>query len=113
MIHKLVFSWRGALLGALASIAAVGFAIRATAASGRRFAVAARAVAISAALLLSFGTAAVAAGSVVVPPTGKVAGEGYAYYNQRSTQHMLDASLPVPPCQTLIVHGQRVGYLTL
>ena len=80
---------------------------------GRRLAAAARAVAISVGLLLSFGTAAVAAGSVVVPPTGKVAGEGYAYYNQRSTQHMLDASLPVRPCQTLAVNGQRVAYLTL
>jgi parallel beta-helix repeat protein len=33
MIHKLVFSWRGALLGVLASSAAVGFAIPAIAAT--------------------------------------------------------------------------------
>jgi len=33
MIHELVFSWRGALLGVLASVAAIGFAIPATAAS--------------------------------------------------------------------------------
>lgn len=80
----------------------------------RRLVAAARAVGISVGLLLSLGTAAVAAGgSVVVPPTGKVAGEGYAYYEQRSTQHMLDSSLPVQPCQTLVVNGQRVGYLTL
>ena len=33
MIHELVFSWRGALLGVLASVAAIGFAIPANAAS--------------------------------------------------------------------------------
>lgn len=82
--------------------------------SGWRLAAAARVVAISAGLLLSLGTAAVAAGgAVVVPPTGKVAGEGYAYYEQRSTQKLLDFSRPVRPCQTLDVNGQRVAYLTL
>jgi hypothetical protein len=82
--------------------------------SGRRLAAAARVLAISAGLLLSLGTAAVAAaGAVVVSPTGKVAGEGYAYYAQVSTQKLLNSSLPVRPCQTLVVNGQRVAYLTL
>jgi hypothetical protein len=49
----------------------------------------------------------------VVSPTGKVAGEGYAYYEQRSTQKLLDFSRPVRPCQTLVVNGQRVAYLTI
>jgi len=91
-----------------------GYPYRGSGLNGGRLAAAARAVAISMGLVLSLGTVAVAAGGgVVVPPTGKVAGEGYAYYEQRSTQHMLDSSLPVQPCQTLVVHGQRVGYLTL
>lgn len=49
--------------------------------------------------------------AVVLPASGKVAGEGYAYYERRSTQKLLDSSVPVAPCQTLLVHGQVVGYL--
>jgi hypothetical protein len=72
------------------------------------------AVAIAAGLLLSLGAAAVAAGgAVVVPPTGKVAGEGYVNYEQRSTQKLLDSSQGQRPCQTLAVNGHRVAYLTL
>jgi hypothetical protein len=87
---------------------------RASGLSGGQLAAVARAVAISVGLLLSLGTAAVAAaGAVVVAPTGKVAGEGYTYYEQRSTQKLLDSSQGQRPCQTLAVNGQRVAYLTL
>ena len=43
--------------------------------------------ALSAALLLSLGSGALAAPRTnVVPPTGKVAGHGYAYWMQRHWQ---------------------------
>jgi hypothetical protein len=81
---------------------------------GSRLVATARAVAMGSGLLLSLGTAAVAAGGgVVVPPTGKVAGQGYAYYERRSTEKLLDSSVPMRPCQTLGVNGQRVAYLTI
>ena len=91
-----------------------GYPYRGSGLNGGRLAAAARAVAISMGLVLSLGTVAVAAGGgVVVPPTGKVAGEGYAYYEQRSTKKLLDFSRPVQPCQTLAVNGQRVAYLPI
>jgi hypothetical protein len=81
---------------------------------GRRLAPAVLACGISAALLLSLGTGALAAGrTTVVPPKGKIAGEGYAYWLVRSWQITFNISPPVKPCQTLTTNGQRVALLTL
>jgi hypothetical protein len=69
---------------------------------------------LTAALLLSLGSGALAAGATkVVPPKGKVAGHGYAYWLQRSWQIVFSSSPPVNPCQSLPAKGQHVGYLTL
>ncbi|MBV9001935.1 MAG: hypothetical protein JO304_22955 [Solirubrobacterales bacterium] len=59
-------------------------------------------------------SAALAAGGTgVVPAKGQVAGEGYAYYLQRSCQITFATSPPAKPCETLTVNGRRVGLLTL
>jgi hypothetical protein len=69
---------------------------------------------ISAALLLSTGTGALAAAaSNVVPANGTVAGHGYGYWLQRLEQATFSSSPPVHPCQTLAANGQRVAYLAL
>ena len=69
---------------------------------------------ITAALMLCFGAAALASGGArVVPAKGKVAGEGYAYYLERTWQILFDTPPPVKGCQTLTVNGQHVGLLTL
>jgi hypothetical protein len=81
--------------------------------SGGRLARAAFALGMSLALLFTLGTPAGAAGASVVPPNGKAAGEGYAYWLERSWQSVLSSSLPMEPCQTLTANGERVGYLTL
>jgi hypothetical protein len=81
---------------------------------GRRLAPTVVACGIGATLLLSLGAGALAAGGTnVVPPKGKVAGKGYAYWLERSWQRFLGRSPPANPCQTLTANGQRVGYLTL
>jgi hypothetical protein len=80
----------------------------------RKAALAVLAGGISAALLLSTGSGALAAGaSNVVPANGKVAGHGYAYWLARSERRSFSESPPVNPCQTLTANGQRVAYLTL
>ena len=63
--------------------------------------------------LLWLGNTAFAAAGKVVPPNGKVAGEGYAYWLERSWRTVFSISPPVSPCQTLTTNGQRVAYLTL
>ncbi len=59
------------------------------------------------------GAALAAGGTGVVPAKGKVAGEGYAYYLQRSWQLQFATSPPAKPCSTLGVNGRTVGLLTL
>jgi hypothetical protein len=68
---------------------------------------------ISAALLLSLSSVALAGQTAVVPPKGKVAGDGYAYWLARSWQASLSVSAPVNPCQTLTANARRVALLTL
>ena len=58
------------------------------------------------------GAALAAGGTNVVPANGKVAGEGYAYYLERSWQITFATSPPAEPCQTLTVNGKQVGLLT-
>lgn len=79
---------------------------------GSRLSAAVLAGALSAVLLLSLGTGALAQGGTsVVPSGGKVAGQGYAYSLERSWQ-ILIRSYPVNnPCQSLAANGHRVGYL--
>jgi hypothetical protein len=68
---------------------------------------------ITAALLLSIGAGALAAGTAVVPAKGKVGGHGYGYWLQHSWQVVFSSSPPINPCEALTAHGQHVGYLTL
>jgi hypothetical protein len=70
---------------------------------------------IAVTLVLSVSGAALAAAATnVVPPTGKVAGHGYAYWLQRTWQWSFSGSLrPGEACPTLTSNGQRVGLLTL
>jgi hypothetical protein len=81
--------------------------------AGRWVARGVRAFGVSLALLLTLSTVAGADGGSVVPPNGKVAGEGYAYWLQRSWQTVFSGSLPMNPCQTLTANGEPVGYVTL
>jgi len=67
-------------------------------------------------LLLSLGAGALAAqASNVVPPTGKVAGHGYAYWLERNWQFMFNlnrsSSLSRNPCKSLTANGKRVAFL--
>jgi hypothetical protein len=71
------------------------------------------ALGISLGLLLTLGPAAGADGGGVVPPNGKVAGEGYTYWLARNWQTVFGNSQPMNPCQTLTANGQSVGYLTI
>jgi hypothetical protein len=52
----------------------------------------------------------------VVPPSGKVAGHGYAYWLQRHWQSMFNLNTSSPSaansCKSLTVNGQRVAYLS-
>jgi hypothetical protein len=49
----------------------------------------------------------------VVPPRGKVAGQGYTYWLERFWQNLFASGRLIPkPCQTLTVGGQRVALLT-
>lgn len=76
----------------------------------RRFAVVA--IAVGGALVLGLGTAALAAmGGHVVPPGGKVAGTGYAYWLERQWQLQYAHTPPYTACQTMTVNGRKVGYL--
>jgi hypothetical protein len=78
----------------------------------RKAALAVLAGGISAALLLSTGSGALAAGaSNVVAPSGKVAGHGYAYWLARNWQSSYSVSGPVNACRTLTANGQRVAWL--
>lgn len=80
----------------------------------RRLARAVLGYGVSVALLLSIGTGALAAGGTrVVPPKGKVAGQGYAYYLERDWQITFGTTPPVKACQTLTVNGQHVAFLEL
>ena len=53
--------------------------------------------------------------SNVVPPTGKVAGHGYAYWMQRHWQFAFNLSKSSPQsrnhCQSLTANGKRVAFL--
>src|SRR4051812_38057752 len=71
------------------------------------------AVGVSLALLLTLNTSAGADSGSLVPSTGKVAGEGYAYWLERSWQTIFSSSVPIEPCQALTANGQSVGYLAL
>ncbi len=69
---------------------------------------------IAVAVLLSLSGVSLAAASTgVVPPSGKVAGHGYAYWLQRSDQLTFSSTVPVNPCRTLVTNGVSVGYITL
>jgi hypothetical protein len=86
----------------------VGFTVR----SRRVLAVAAAMV--GAVLVVTLGTSARAAtGTRVVPPHGKVAGEGYAFWLRHSWQHNFSHTPPYSPCQTVAVNGQKVAFLDL
>ena len=72
----------------------------------------ATAVAVAGVLALGVGSAALAATDVhVVPPGGKVAGTGYAYWLKRQWQLQFATTPPYPACQTMTVNGHTVGYL--
>jgi len=66
----------------------------------------------AAVLLLSSSTGAIAAQrSNVVPPTGKVAGHGYAYWMERHQQFAFSLSHPTSsPCNSLTANGKRVAF---
>jgi hypothetical protein len=56
------------------------------------------------------GAGFAAAGSTVVPPNGKVAGHGYAYYEKRGWQLFFSFPGPEPKaCRTITVDGQVVA----
>ena len=70
------------------------------------------AMAIGAVVVLGLGSAALAATGVhVVPPGGKVAGTGYAYWLERQWQLQFANTPPYTACRTMTVNRQRVGYL--
>jgi hypothetical protein len=72
----------------------------------------ATAMAVAGVLALGLGSAALAATEVhVVPPGGKVAGTGYAYWLKRQWQLQFATTPPYPACQTMTVNGHPVGYL--
>lgn len=77
---------------------------------GTRRRVAAVTVVVSAALVFGLGTAA-ATGSHVVPPGGKVAGTGYAFWLKWQWQFQFAHTPPYTACQTVTVNGHKVGYL--
>jgi hypothetical protein len=85
----------------------------AAAPASRWLARAVAALGISLGLLLTVGPVAGADGGGVVPPNGKVAGEGYVYWLEHSWQTVFSTSQPMNPCQTLTANGQSVGYLTV
>lgn len=67
------------------------------------------------ATLLALGAGALAAQPPnVVPPTGKVAGHGYAYWMQRHWQYAYGLSAPASPspCHTLSANGTQIAWLT-
>jgi hypothetical protein len=71
---------------------------------------------LSAVLLLSLSTGALAAQrSNVVPPTGKVAGRGYAYWMERHWQFSFSLSASAARssnlCHTLTANGKQVAWL--
>jgi hypothetical protein len=69
-------------------------------------------IAVVGALLLGLGSAALAATRIhVVPPGGKVARTGYAYWLERQWQLQFAHTPPYTACQTMTVNGQKVGYL--
>lgn len=68
---------------------------------------------IGAALVLALSAGAHAATATkVVPSSGKVAGHGYGYWQQRAWQLMFSNPGPMSPCVTVTSNGQRVGILT-
>jgi hypothetical protein len=72
-----------------------------------------RGAAVAALLILSASAGALSAtGATIVPPNGKVAGEGYAFFLQKFWQTVFGATAPGPnPCETVSANGQQVGYL--
>jgi len=79
---------------------------------GRRVAPRVLAGGLSAALLLSLVSGALAAGtSNVVAANGTVAGHGYAYWLARNWQASYKVSGPATACRTLTANGQRVAWL--
>jgi len=74
------------------------------------------AFALCAVLVLLVGTGALAASSNVVPPKGKVAGHGYAYWMQRHWQfaYGLTAAAAQSPnvCHVLTANGTKVAWLS-
>jgi hypothetical protein len=63
-------------------------------------------------LVLGPGATALApTGTGVVPPGGKVAGTGYAYWLKREWQLQFANTPPYKACQTMTVNGQKLGYL--
>lgn len=68
---------------------------------------------LSATMLGASGTAVAAQPGNVVSANGKVAGHGYRYWLMRSWQATFNASPPAHPCQSVLVDGRRVAYLTL
>ena len=71
---------------------------------------------VSTVLLLSLGAGALARASNVVPPTGKAAGHGYAFWMQRHWQLVfgLDTSLSASsnPCKILTANGKQLAFLS-
>jgi hypothetical protein len=65
---------------------------------------------VSAALVLGLGTA-VANESHVVPPGGKVAGTGYAFWLKWEWQWFFSHTPPYPACETVTVNRHKVGFL--
>lgn len=74
----------------------------------RRVAVVAMAFGVT--LVLGLGTAT-ATGGNVVPPGGKVAGTGYAYWLKWQWQFQFAHTPPYTACQPVTVNGHEVGYL--
>jgi hypothetical protein len=68
--------------------------------------------ALGATLVLSLAAGALAAtGSPVVPPNGKVAGKGYAYYLERAWQVAFASPPSASPCVILTVGGKQVALI--
>jgi hypothetical protein len=68
--------------------------------------------AVGGVLVLGLGSAALAAAGIhIVPPSGKVAGTGYAYWLKRQWQLQFANTPPYPACLTMTVNGHKVGYL--
>lgn len=79
-----------------------------------RASIAAVACVMTGALLLSLSATGFAAGERhVVPPNGKVAGRGYAYYQKRDWQVYFSTPAPGPKaCATLTVGGKKVALVS-